>query len=195
MQPFWNAQDKKAKVRSRAQQLPERRTCPLYHLMIILRNSYAEQLLLGRHFEDFVQGQLSSGRYKNASEVLRDALRLMEERERRLASAGRFHCARHCAISRPAGSMMRTTCSTSWRPSWPPCPTERMYEGRFSRPRPRRDCAASPSTSPAITWRAPSPSWANCGGRQPTSAAIRWPIPWLRASRIAASAAAYSVTT
>jgi antitoxin ParD1/3/4 len=41
---------------------------------------------LGRHFEDFVQGQLSSGRYKNASEVLRDALRLMEERERRFAT-------------------------------------------------------------------------------------------------------------
>jgi len=41
---------------------------------------------LGQHFEAFVQGQLSSGRYQNASEVLRDALRLMEERERRLAS-------------------------------------------------------------------------------------------------------------
>ena len=41
---------------------------------------------LGQHFETFVQGQLSSGRYKNASEVLRDALRLMEERERRFAS-------------------------------------------------------------------------------------------------------------
>ena len=41
---------------------------------------------LGRHFEDFVQDQLSSGRYKNASEVLRDALRLMEERERRFAT-------------------------------------------------------------------------------------------------------------
>ena len=40
---------------------------------------------IGRHFEAFVRGQLSSGRYKNASEVLRDALRLMEERERRLA--------------------------------------------------------------------------------------------------------------
>lgn len=41
---------------------------------------------LGQHFEAFIQGQLSSGRYQNASEVLRDALRLMEERERRLAS-------------------------------------------------------------------------------------------------------------
>jgi antitoxin ParD1/3/4 len=41
---------------------------------------------LGPHFEAFVQRQLSNGRYNNASEVLRDALRLMEERERRLAS-------------------------------------------------------------------------------------------------------------
>jgi antitoxin ParD1/3/4 len=41
---------------------------------------------LGQHFEAFVQFQLASGRYNNASEVLRDALRLMEERERRLAS-------------------------------------------------------------------------------------------------------------
>ncbi len=39
---------------------------------------------LGTHFEAFVQAQLASGRYNNASEVLRDALRLMEERERRL---------------------------------------------------------------------------------------------------------------
>jgi antitoxin ParD1/3/4 len=41
---------------------------------------------LGKHFEAFVQAQLASGRYGNASEVLRDALRLMEERERRLAA-------------------------------------------------------------------------------------------------------------
>ncbi len=39
---------------------------------------------LGSHFEAFVQAQLASGCYNNASEVLRDALRLMEERERRL---------------------------------------------------------------------------------------------------------------
>jgi antitoxin ParD1/3/4 len=41
---------------------------------------------LGKHFEAFVQAQLASGRYNNASEVLRDALRLMEERERKLAA-------------------------------------------------------------------------------------------------------------
>ena len=33
-----------------------------------------------------MQAQLASGRYNNASEVLRDALRMMEERERRLAA-------------------------------------------------------------------------------------------------------------
>jgi antitoxin ParD1/3/4 len=41
---------------------------------------------LGSHFDAFIKGQLSSGRDNNASEVLRDALRLMEERDRRLAS-------------------------------------------------------------------------------------------------------------
>jgi antitoxin ParD1/3/4 len=39
---------------------------------------------LGEHFETFVQTQLASGRYTDASAVLRDALRLMEERERKL---------------------------------------------------------------------------------------------------------------
>ena len=43
---------------------------------------------LGNHFESFVQGQLATGRYSSASEVLRDALRLMEEREKRLEA---FH--------------------------------------------------------------------------------------------------------
>ena len=44
----------------------------------------ASSYSLGSHFETFVQSQLASGRYNNASEVLRDALRLMEERETRL---------------------------------------------------------------------------------------------------------------
>ncbi len=41
---------------------------------------------LGAHFDGFVQAQLAGGRYKDASEVLRDALRLMEDQERRLAA-------------------------------------------------------------------------------------------------------------
>ena len=33
------------------------------------------------HFDHFVEHQVSSGRYGNASEIVRDALRLLEERE------------------------------------------------------------------------------------------------------------------
>jgi len=40
---------------------------------------------LGGHSEEFVQGQLSSGRYTDATDVVRDALRLMEERDQVLA--------------------------------------------------------------------------------------------------------------
>lgn len=40
-------------------------------------SSYA----IGQHFETFVKQQLESGRYVSASEVVREALRLMEERE------------------------------------------------------------------------------------------------------------------
>jgi antitoxin ParD1/3/4 len=36
---------------------------------------------LGDHFEDFVDAKVSSGRFKNASEVLRAGLRLLEAEE------------------------------------------------------------------------------------------------------------------
>lgn len=41
---------------------------------------------LGKHFEGFVQQMLQSGRYNNASEIVRDGLRMIEERERRVAT-------------------------------------------------------------------------------------------------------------
>jgi len=41
---------------------------------------------LGRHFEGLVKDLLESGRYNNASEVVRDGLRMVEARERRLAA-------------------------------------------------------------------------------------------------------------
>jgi len=39
---------------------------------------------LGSHFDDFIQGRISAGRYKNASEVVRAGLRLLEEEECRI---------------------------------------------------------------------------------------------------------------
>lgn len=36
---------------------------------------------LGEHYEAFVRGLVDSGRYNTASEVLRDALRLLEDAE------------------------------------------------------------------------------------------------------------------
>ena len=43
-------------------------------------------ITLGNHFEDFVQNRISAGRYKNASEVIRAGLRLLEEEEDKVAA-------------------------------------------------------------------------------------------------------------
>lgn len=39
---------------------------------------------LGDHFENFVDDSISTGRFKNASEVVRAGLRLLEEEENKL---------------------------------------------------------------------------------------------------------------
>jgi antitoxin ParD1/3/4 len=41
---------------------------------------------LTEHFDHFVERQVSSGRYSNASEIVREALRLLEEREQERAA-------------------------------------------------------------------------------------------------------------
>ena len=41
----------------------------------------ASSYSLGDHYEAFLRGLVNSGRYASASEVVRDALRLLEERE------------------------------------------------------------------------------------------------------------------
>ena len=49
-------------------------------------------LSLGKHWETFIKNEISSGRYGSASEVVRDALRTMEERKSKL-EALRTHLA------------------------------------------------------------------------------------------------------
>ncbi len=41
-------------------------------------------ITLGGHFDEFVSRQLAEGRYGSASEVIRAALRLLEEREEKV---------------------------------------------------------------------------------------------------------------
>ncbi len=48
---------------------------------IMKRNT---SVALGDYFEDFVENKISEGRYKNASEVIRAGLRLLEEEENRV---------------------------------------------------------------------------------------------------------------
>jgi len=47
-------------------------------------------LSLGQHWEAFIKNEIASGRYGSASEVVRDALRKMEERKAKL-DALRMH--------------------------------------------------------------------------------------------------------
>jgi antitoxin ParD1/3/4 len=43
-------------------------------------------IVLGDHFEQFISGQISSGRYGSVSEVIRASLRLLEEHEQRIGA-------------------------------------------------------------------------------------------------------------
>ena len=43
-------------------------------------------ITLGEHFDGFIKSQIQSGRYGSASEVIRSALRLLENQETKLQS-------------------------------------------------------------------------------------------------------------
>ena len=48
--------------------------------------SKTTSFILGNHFEEFVTSQVQGGRYASASEVIRDGLRLVEERTQALTA-------------------------------------------------------------------------------------------------------------
>ena len=52
--------------------------------------------MVGEHFENFIREQVRAGRFNNANEVVCEGLRLMEERETKLAAL-REHVARALA--------------------------------------------------------------------------------------------------
>jgi len=62
--------------------------CEIYHNLVYLNKlvdmAKNTSISLGNHFEDFVNGQVGTGRFNNASEVIRAGLRLLEERERKI---------------------------------------------------------------------------------------------------------------
>ena len=43
-------------------------------------------VILGDHFDKFIQGEIKSGRYSSASEVLRSGLRLLEIEKEKITS-------------------------------------------------------------------------------------------------------------
>jgi antitoxin ParD1/3/4 len=53
-------------------------------------------MTLGEHWETFIKNEIASGRYGSASEVVRDALRVLEERKSKL-EALRAHLAQGAA--------------------------------------------------------------------------------------------------
>lgn len=52
-------------------------------ILIMSKNT---SITLGDYFDDFIQNILREGRYKNASEIVRAGLRLLEEEERKVVA-------------------------------------------------------------------------------------------------------------
>ena len=72
---------------------------------------------LGEHFEEFIDTQVTGGRYNNASEVVRDALRLLEdqERHRQLESRQLIKQGRASGLSDEPGEAVLDRLETKYR--------------------------------------------------------------------------------
>lgn len=67
----------------------------------------ADSANLGKHFDDYVDELVKSGRYETRDDVLREGLRLIEVRERRLAELD-AELAQGIADVKQDGSIPRT---------------------------------------------------------------------------------------
>jgi antitoxin ParD1/3/4 len=52
----------------------------LFKIIFMARNT---SILLGGHYDEFISKEVSSGRYSSASEVIRSALRILEDEEKK----------------------------------------------------------------------------------------------------------------
>ncbi|PWU11349.1 MAG: type II toxin-antitoxin system ParD family antitoxin [Verrucomicrobia bacterium] len=68
---------------------------------------------LTAHFERYITEKIASGRYESASEVLREALRQMEEREQREEPVGLQE-----KITAGLATPVRRVTASGWRSKW-----------------------------------------------------------------------------
>jgi antitoxin ParD1/3/4 len=68
------------------------------------RQYTSKNISLTRHFQRFVESKVLSGRYQSASEVVREGLRLMEERDQTLSDLRATLAKGHDQLKRGKGT-------------------------------------------------------------------------------------------